>query len=155
SSCRRCSPGWGRSRAGRSPAAQGRTRRSRPRVRGRSRARTPGHRGACPRVRLGPASGRVSHRSACNGAVYRGGEVAVSIPAMAQPTPPPEGAKTPREEVDPDRSWLDEGGDNPPGDRQPRGPAGRTLAAVGLTAWLSLAIALLIALALLWIGGEM
>jgi hypothetical protein len=77
------------------------------------------------------------------------------MPPMAQPTPPSGEANEPRKGVEDAGSWLDEGGGAPPPERAPSGRGSRRLAAVGLTAWLSLAVALLVALALLWIGGEM
>jgi hypothetical protein len=74
---------------------------------------------------------------------------------MAQPTPPSGEADEPRKGVEDSGSWLDEGGAEPPAERpSSRRPPSR-LATVGLTAWLALAVALLVALALLWIGGEM
>ena len=77
------------------------------------------------------------------------------MPDMAEPTPPSGEADDARQGVEDSGSWLDEGGEEPPRDHpSSRRPPGR-LASVGLTAWLALAVALLVALALLWIGGEM
>jgi hypothetical protein len=77
------------------------------------------------------------------------------MPPMVQPTPPSPEANDAPEEVEDSGSWLDEGGAEPPAERPSRGRVGSRLAAVGLAAWLSLGVALLVALALLWMGGEM